>query len=473
MAEQIVREIWLFQKRRVPPIDIVAGSQIPIALEMKDYTIPSGATVKVYARPWGRETTYVQNAAVSGNMVVFTPQDGFFQEGWNAVQLEIDGSKIPLALDVNGGVRLSDGGGGATPEAVRPLVARAEEAAKAAAGQAAEAKASADAAETSAQGIRDSAEKIDRNAEDVSQLKEDLANVNSNVKFTPIWGANIYVGDELDLAKERIDRARALSMSEVMICVNFQDDENRDFYHAYNYTETYANIYKILEYAYSVGIKVAAIKIHRSPEMDYSSMDFAKYTKGLTALHGYISKSPHRPEYMFILNENSLTDSSANDGTIVGVINSVHNFGYKCGISMFGSYQYVSKTSIAVLNNLDVIGINYYEVISPKDDDTTVSDSISAWTNANVNSHITNIKHYAKKPVWITETGMFDNSKAFYFPADSWTWGLEKGDGEAESIYFEGCFYHLKNSDADKVFGWDIDSMYSDKMIALCKKYML
>lgn len=132
MAEQIVREIWLFQKRRTPPIDIVAGSQIPIALEMKDYTIPAGAVVKVYARPWGRETTYVQNASVSGNTVVFTPVDGLFQQGWNAVQLEIDGSKIPLALDVNGGVRLSDGGGGATPEAVRPLVARAEEAAKAA-----------------------------------------------------------------------------------------------------------------------------------------------------------------------------------------------------------------------------------------------------------------------------------------------------------------------------------------------------
>ncbi len=177
MAEQILREIWLFQRRRTPPIDIVAGSQIPIALEMKDYTIPSGATVKVYARPWGRETTYVQNAAISGNMVVFTPQDGFFQDGWNAVQLEIDGSKIPLALDVNGGVRLSDGGGGAAPEAVRPLVARAEEAAKTAAGQAAEAKASAVDAEKFAQGIRDSAAKIDKNAEGVNQLKEDLCNI--------------------------------------------------------------------------------------------------------------------------------------------------------------------------------------------------------------------------------------------------------------------------------------------------------
>lgn len=173
MAEQIVREIWLFQKRRVPPIDIVSGSQIPIALEMKDYTIPAGAMVKVYARPWGRETTYVQDATATGNTVVFTPQDGFFQEGWNAVQLEIDGSKIPLALDVNGGVRLSDGGGGATPEAVRPLVARAEDAAKAAAGQAVAAKSSADAAEKSAQGIRDSAAQIGKNADEVNQLKED------------------------------------------------------------------------------------------------------------------------------------------------------------------------------------------------------------------------------------------------------------------------------------------------------------
>lgn len=192
MAEQIVREIWLFQKRRTPPIDIVASSQIPIALEMKDYTIPSGATVKVYARPWGRETTYVQNAAVSGNTVVFTPQDGFFREGWNSVQLEIDGAKIPLALDVNGGVRLSDGGGGATPEAVRPLVERAEQAAakaaeeaekaiaplvtkaqeaeKGANTQAAAAKKSASAAATSARQIADSAAQIQANKENHENL---------------------------------------------------------------------------------------------------------------------------------------------------------------------------------------------------------------------------------------------------------------------------------------------------------------
>lgn len=213
MAEQIVREIWLFQKRRVPPIDIVAGSQVPIALEMKDYTIPSGATVKVYARPWGRETTYVQDAVATGNTVVFTPQDGFFREGWNSIQLEINGNKIPLALDVNGGVRLSDGGGGATPEAVRPLVERAEQAAakaaeeaekaiaplvtkaqeaeKGANTQATAAKESASAAATSAQQIADSAAQIQVN-------KENHENLLTRLKSGKPEDAELHLGFYLD-----------------------------------------------------------------------------------------------------------------------------------------------------------------------------------------------------------------------------------------------------------------------------------
>lgn len=172
MAEEIKREIWLLQRRRIPPIDIAEGSQIPIALTLMDYTIPTGATAKAYARPWDRETTYQKDATVDGNTVRFTPPDGFFRAGGNALQIEINGNKIPLLLDVNCGPRLSNGGEGATPEAVRPLVDRAESAAKAAA-------ASAAGAAESAQGIRESAERIDRNAEEVSQLKEDLINASS------------------------------------------------------------------------------------------------------------------------------------------------------------------------------------------------------------------------------------------------------------------------------------------------------
>lgn len=130
MAEQIYREIYLFSRRRVQPIDIVAGSQIPIALKLMDYTVPPGAAAAVFSRRWSSTTVYTQAAQVQDNTVVFTPEDGFFAQGGNSLQLEINGSKIPLLIDVSCGARLSDGGEGATPEAVRPLVARAEEAAK-------------------------------------------------------------------------------------------------------------------------------------------------------------------------------------------------------------------------------------------------------------------------------------------------------------------------------------------------------
>ena len=146
MAEQIIREIWLFQRRRTPPIDIAEGSQLPIALKLMDYTIPTEAMAKAYSRPWGRETAYTQAATVSDNAVVFTPQDGFFSVGGNSLQVEISGNKIPLIIDVNCGSRLSNGGDGATPEAVRPLVARAEDAAKAAESSKAQAQSSASAA---------------------------------------------------------------------------------------------------------------------------------------------------------------------------------------------------------------------------------------------------------------------------------------------------------------------------------------
>lgn len=204
-AEQIAREIWLFQKRRTPPIDIVAGSQIPIALEMKDYTIPSGATVKVYARPWGRETTYVQNATVSDNAVVFTPQDGFFLAGGNSLQVEINGNKIPLIVDVNCGIRLSDGGEGATPEAVRPLVARAEDAAKAAAASEAGAATSAAEAAESAQGIRDSATKIDKIAAEVNRLKEDLGKTNEQLNNIQIDKLTVFTSSAVNGNKDIFD----------------------------------------------------------------------------------------------------------------------------------------------------------------------------------------------------------------------------------------------------------------------------
>lgn len=195
MQDKIYREIWLFQRRRVPPIDIVDGSQLAISLELMDYTVPAGATAKAFARPWAAETTYEQTATVDGNTVTFTPPDGFFRPGGNSLQIEINGNKIPLSIDVNCGTRLSDGGDGATPEAVRPLVERAEEAAQKAedalaavpgAVQAAAqplvsqaqsaagaASASAASAASSAESVKASAEQIEANREAIETITPD------------------------------------------------------------------------------------------------------------------------------------------------------------------------------------------------------------------------------------------------------------------------------------------------------------
>lgn len=127
MAEEVYREIYLFTRRRVPPIDIVYGSALPVALKLMDYTIPTGATVMVYASA-DREKVYQQAGTASDNTVQFTPGYGFFAPGRNELQIAINGNKIPLALAVNCEALLPEvSDPTSTPEAVRPMVEEARE----------------------------------------------------------------------------------------------------------------------------------------------------------------------------------------------------------------------------------------------------------------------------------------------------------------------------------------------------------
>ena len=127
MAEEVYREIYLFTRRRVPPIDIVYGSALPVTLKLMDYTIPAGATVMVYASV-DRETVYQQAGTASGNTVQFTPGYGFFAPGRNELQIAIDGNKIPPPLAVNCEALLPEiSDPTSTPEAVRPMVEEARE----------------------------------------------------------------------------------------------------------------------------------------------------------------------------------------------------------------------------------------------------------------------------------------------------------------------------------------------------------
>lgn len=125
----IERDVSLLQRRRVAPIYIVYGSAVQIRLNMIDYTIPANATVEFFAQ-CGNGPVYRCDGSASENSAVFTPPEGFFRQGDNALQLEINGRLIPLALDVKCEERISGVGSEDTPEQVRPMVLQAQDAAK-------------------------------------------------------------------------------------------------------------------------------------------------------------------------------------------------------------------------------------------------------------------------------------------------------------------------------------------------------
>lgn len=177
----IERDVSLLQRRRVAPIYIVYGSAVQIKLNMIDYTIPENASVEFFAQ-CGSGPVYRCDGIAIGNSAVFMPTEGFFQQGDNALQLEINGRLIPLALDVKCEERISGVGSEETPEQVRPLVLQAKDAAKeassaatSAAGYATSAGNSANAAAVSAESAGQSANAAAGSAESAAE-SANLAN---------------------------------------------------------------------------------------------------------------------------------------------------------------------------------------------------------------------------------------------------------------------------------------------------------
>lgn len=173
--DSFYRKIYLFKAPHVEPIKIARNSQLPITVEFADYTIPPDASAIAFSNGCYSNIVYKQACTISGNTLTFTPEPGFFAQGKNRLQYEINNGVIPLAIDVNCEISLPDCGASTTPEQVLPYVARAEAAAKSAEDNAEDAEkskdaaaGSADAAEQSAEDAAGSAEAAERSAADAA-----------------------------------------------------------------------------------------------------------------------------------------------------------------------------------------------------------------------------------------------------------------------------------------------------------------
>lgn len=128
MSEAIERTLYLFAPQRMAPVRLVENSLVPIEMTLADYTIPASATVKAYARGENGGETYVASCTVTGNVVRLVPPAMFFAPGNNYLQIEINGTLIPLSLLVQCQEQLSNQQDDtSTPETVKPLVIQAQE----------------------------------------------------------------------------------------------------------------------------------------------------------------------------------------------------------------------------------------------------------------------------------------------------------------------------------------------------------
>lgn len=204
MDEVIYRQIWLLSRHIVAPIEIVSGSEIPIRLELMDYTIPPAAIAKIYVTSRPNGLVYVASGTVTGNAVTFVPADGFFAPGQNRMQLELNDKLIPLSLEVICQSRILVGEP-ATPEAVKTLTLRAEEAAA----SAEKSEAAAAMSEKSSKNSMIEAQKSEENSASNAAAAEfsALAAANSEQQ------ANNYADAAKDFANEAAGYAGAATVS--------------------------------------------------------------------------------------------------------------------------------------------------------------------------------------------------------------------------------------------------------------------
>ena len=163
-------DVWLTKDRRPPAIRITRDSMMTLEIQMCDHEVPSTASIMAYAS--GRYNKTIFKAPVrwmSSSMLQLDIPEGFFVPGKNDLQIEIKetatSNPITLPIDVDCAKRVQEGATTATPEAVLPMVERAESAATSASGSAAEAQRIADSISPDYPTL----------VSEVRELKEDLA----------------------------------------------------------------------------------------------------------------------------------------------------------------------------------------------------------------------------------------------------------------------------------------------------------
>lgn len=166
MEEKIRVKIFATEFPRLQSFAVSQDSQVPIEMELEDYTIPANAKIVAYVRGRYASATYKVNCSFEGNVITLVPPSGFFVPGPNSLQVEINSAIIPFQVEAICKGRVSGIGNPTTPETVLSYVERAESAATSA-------ERSQNAAATSAKNAGDSASNAAKSARNAQKSADD------------------------------------------------------------------------------------------------------------------------------------------------------------------------------------------------------------------------------------------------------------------------------------------------------------
>lgn len=249
-------------------------------------------------------------------------------------------------------------------------------------------------------------------------------------------------------------------------------------------TSFYRNLVRrTIEKCEEIGVMVETLKFHcEEDSLATSSANQTKYINEIKNMVAEVKTYYNKFSRIVILNERGDIygrSSNATQNTFaVNAVQEIKTLGYRVGISFAHVTKYgpleVHTICPELLEELDFFGVNVYPVIGGARQNTTLRDSIDAWTTPL--GEIKYLKYlYPEKEVVISETGIYDYYDSLLAPAD-WTINtLQYTHLDTVDMFYYGLF----TSPELKYLVSEVWQLYNDhfrrdpnKAIVLFNKYL-
>lgn len=297
---------------------------------------------------------------------------------------------------------------------------------------------------------------------DTSVNKLNKITINDNIacpKFCLDF--EMYENESLESCKAQIDAIKSFGFKEILICI--KHTLTNGTWTDITPVNSYDTVKAVIDYASSLGITTIGLKPHFNDNKGSSwfLMQSMSYTETwlsdiykpvlINLANVCIEKNL---QYLGVSNEMPYQTASYQN-TWKSICDEIKSKGLKtfCCLTV---HEYFNN---AVCNYVDIIGLNVYPHISSKGVNTSIDESIKAFSKDlrgyNYIEYINKLANRHKdKEIWITEIGCSKNIDALA-NTEAWTFATEITDNRIQEIFYRGVLGAFTNNlNLDKICFW-------------------